>query len=110
LYFDHLHRDSEVIRIELIKYIDPIVNEDPLVKNSFDMGKLEVIEILEDDYITDFMIRLSKIGSLGSKYRNEVNSHNGTGIRIIHSDNTFTIITIMEMPVVNTNGSDGVFT
>lgn len=85
--------EKEVIGIELIKYENLAVENDPLEEYEFDLNKLEVLENLNPDNIESFLNELIKIGGLSGKSKQLLNSPNGMGIRIVYDDLSFTLIT-----------------
>lgn len=85
-------KDS-VVRIELINYNNPDVNElfekrDMVI--SFDFDKVEIIETLDTGKFEDFLLDLSKINFL--EYWRHSDSPKGKSVRIVYESNEFEVI------------------
>lgn len=86
--------NKDVTSIELIKYENLIVQDDPLAKHELDLNKLETLESLDSDNFESFINELATIGGLSGKFEQVLKSPNGVGIRIIYDDGSFTLTTI----------------
>lgn len=85
--------NKDVTIIQLIKYENLSVQNDPLREYELDLNTLEILEPLIADNIESFVNELIKIGGLSGKFKQVINSPNGIGIRIIYDDESFTLIT-----------------
>ncbi|MCF7924389.1 MAG: hypothetical protein K9L64_04680 [Candidatus Izimaplasma sp.] len=93
LYHDHIRKETEVEKIELIRYNVSAENSST-EKHVFDSSNLEIIETLETKDIDQFLVELSEIGGLSSKLEEVLDFPCGKGIRITYIDRGFTIITV----------------
>jgi len=92
-YYDYSELKDNVIKIELINYDNPYAKE--LFENRdkvipFDFDKREIIEILSNDKIDDFLQEFSKLKFLMDWKHSD--SPKGTSVRIVYENEDFIII------------------
>ncbi|MDY0209165.1 MAG: hypothetical protein RBR48_03210 [Bacilli bacterium] len=104
LYHDYIRENTEAVKIELLKYNNPINTENSTENTLYDDEKLVILETLNLDDNQSFLNELSEIGGLSSKLKQTINSPNGTGILITYQDGGVTLITIS-----NINDNDCIF-
>ncbi|MFA5289907.1 MAG: hypothetical protein WC351_02555 [Candidatus Izemoplasmatales bacterium] len=104
LYHDYIRENTEVVKIELVNYINPSDTENSTENTVYDVEKLVILETLNSDDIESFLSDLSEIGGLSSKRKQTINSPNGTGILIAYQDGGVTLITVS-----NINDNDCIF-
>lgn len=101
---EDLFLDKEVTSIELIEYKNPTVEDKPLKDFEFSADKIEILETLEQKNIVSFIEKISEIGGISGKFKNLLSSPHGKGIRIIYSDDSFTLVTVTII-----NGNECIF-
>ena len=94
LYHEYIHKESNIISIELINYDNPVAQNNPLEESLFDLERLEILGTLSVDNIGGFLNKLSEIGGLTGRHKKVLNSPTGKGIRLIYQDGFFTLITV----------------
>ena len=82
-----------VISVELIYYDNPEARNNPGEAFPLDLEKLEVLEVLDSSMIESFVDKFH-ISALGGLDRQTLFSHDGIGVRFIHEDGSFEIITL----------------
>src|SRR5690554_3978574 len=86
--------NKDVVSIELIRYENLMIQDNPLEKHELELDKLGILESLDSDIFESFVNELAKIGGLSGKFEQVSNSPDGVGIRIIYDDDSFTLTTI----------------
>lgn len=91
---ENLFLNKEVISIDLINYKNPETEGSPLEYYEFSKDKLEILETLEPLKMIDFIEEISQIGGISGKFKNQLSSPHGQGIRVVYNDDSFTLITV----------------
>ena len=89
----HRMSDEVVIAVELIYYDNPEARKNPSEALSLDLERLEVLETLDSSEIESFTDAFD-LYTLGGLDRQTLFSHDGIGVRFIHVDGSFEIITL----------------
>jgi len=85
--------DEVVVSVELIYYDNPEARINPSEASPLDLAKVEVLEVLDTSMIDSF-VEAFNIGTIGGLDRPTLFSHDGIGVRFIHEDGSFEIITL----------------
>ena len=89
----HRMSDEVVIGVELIYYDNPEARSNPSEAFPLDLGKIEVLEVLDPSMIDSFVDAFD-ISTIGGLDRQTLFSHDGIGVRFIHEDGSFEIVTL----------------
>ena len=82
-----------VIGVELIYYDNPEARSNPSEAFPLDLERLEVMEVLDPSMIESFVDAFD-IHTIGGLDRSSLSSHDGIGVRFVHEDGSFEIITL----------------
>jgi hypothetical protein len=98
VYSVYEKRDIESPSVELIYYDNPNASLNPSEKSPLNIDMLKVVGVLDATKYADFLQELSDIGEhAGGLYRQELYSHDGTGVRITYIDGSFDLITLADI-------------
>lgn len=94
----HTDKDKQVVSIELIRYDNSLVIDNPLGSYMYDSNLVIIVEEIDQDIIETFIEALNEIGDpIAPLYKTYVDSHNGIGVRILYEDSSFTLMTLTEV-------------
>jgi len=85
--------DERVISIELIYYDNPEARTNPSEAFPLDLDKIEILEVLDDSLIESF-VDVFYVSVSGGQHNGVLFSHDGIGVRFIHEDGSFEIVTL----------------
>jgi len=90
--------DEVVVSVELIYYNNPEARSNPDEASPLDLERLEVLEVLDSSMIESF-VEAFDFSTLGGLDWPTLFSHDGIGVRIIHEDGSFEIVTLTTVDV-----------